>query len=179
MSCTNDPRLEVWPSHKFPVLKGHCGRPAISLTHKRMHTYKHNHILVCTPTGVSNRQSPPITYPRCQTRTFVLNLAGDGCCRAYYHTRARARSPRHRRRQSLRLSLSQDKDMTNQQKVLPPLLTPLLPLLCGMCCLTCPLPALAVMTHPTPCLSGQSCNMPPACVGSHDPPNPLPEWAVM
>ena len=22
-------------------------------------------------------------------------------------------------------------------------------------------------------------NMPPACVGSHDPPNPLPEWAVM
>ena len=61
------------------------------------------------------------------------------------HARARARSPRHRRRQSLRLSQSQDKDMTNQQKVLPPLLTPLLPLLCGMCCLTCPLPEWAVM----------------------------------
>ena len=47
----------------------------------------------------------PNAHSRCQTRTFVLNLAeGDTPWRCTTH--ARARSPRHRQRQSLRLSLS-------------------------------------------------------------------------
>ena len=50
---------------------------------------------------------PSHVHSRCQTRTLVLNLAGDEGCRVYT-THARARSPRHRQRQSLRLSLSQD-----------------------------------------------------------------------
>ena len=48
----------------------------------------------------------PQCSPRCQTRTFVLNLAGDERY-CLYTTHARARSPRHRQRRSLRLSLSQ------------------------------------------------------------------------
>ena len=56
---------------------------------------------------------PSHVHSRCQTRTLVLNLAGDEGCRVYT-THARARSPRHRQRQSLRLSLSQDSSVSRR-----------------------------------------------------------------
>ena len=93
-------------------------------------------------------RSSPYIHLRCQTRTFVLNLAGDVCC-CIYTTHARARSPRQRQRQSLslRLSLSQ----RQRQKTLKPMAMP-----------------------PTPCIHPPQAQLPKSPTVTHPSPRPLP-----
>ena len=158
MSCTNDPRLEVWPSHKFSVLKGHCGRPAISLTHSQKDAY----IQTQPRTGMHTQwgfQQAVATYNLSPVSdSHICAESGRRWLLQGVLPHARARSlatppptPKPKAKPKPRQRHDQPAESVASSPHSPP--------------------PIAVW-HVLP-------NMPPACVGSHDPPNPLPEWAVM